>query len=90
MKTHYSSILGDGCCLSETATFRAILPELESDDIVYISYKNSIMVTPFAVCIDRSRSTIVVSIRGSASVADFLTDAITKPQSILDLLKGTK
>ena len=81
-------ILGDGCCLSETATLRASLPFLNEDDIVYISYKNKAFVTPFVVCLDRTYNKIVISIRGSASIADFVTDAIACPRSIYDFLQG--
>ena len=82
-------ISGDGCCLSETATLRATLPFLKEDDIVYISYKNKAFVTPFVVCLDRTYNKIVISIRGSASIADFVTDAIACPRSIYDFLQGS-
>ena len=81
-------LLGDGCCLCETATFRATLPFLNEDDIVYISYKNRAFVTPFVVCLDRTHNKIVISIRGSASISDFVTDAIACPRPIYEFLQG--
>ena len=83
-----SDILGDGCCLCETATFRATLPFVTDNDVVYISYKNRAFVTPFVVCLDRTYNKIVISIRGSASIADFITDAIACPKSIYEFLQG--
>ena len=55
---------------------------------MYISYKNRAFVTPFVVCLDRLHNKIVISIRGSASIADFITDAMACPSSISDFLKG--
>ena len=81
-------LLGDGCCLCETATFRATLPFHNEDDIVYISYKNRAFVTPFVVCLDRTHRKIIISIRGSASIADFITDAIACPRPIYEFLQG--
>ena len=57
-------------------------------DNVYISYKNRAFVTPFVVCLDRIHNKIVISIRGSASIADFITDAIACPRSIYEFLQG--
>ena len=61
---------------------------MSEDDIVYVSYKNRVLVTPFVVCLDRLHNKIVISIRGSASISDFITDAISRPQSINNLLQG--
>jgi hypothetical protein len=48
------------------------------EDIVFASFRNGFLETPFLVSIDRSTSSVVVAIRGTLSIADVITDLVNK------------
>ena len=48
--------------------------EVTESDIVYANYKAGIVDTPFAVVLDHAWKSVVVTIRGSASIDDFVCD----------------
>ena len=62
---------------------------IESKDIIIDNCTNSLIIAnsthqpSFYLCVDHNKSKIVVSIRGSSSIADALTDvnAVSKPYS---------
>ncbi|KAG7356463.1 lipase class 3 [Nitzschia inconspicua] len=47
---------------------------VEEEDIVYANYKAGIVAAPFAVVLDHAWDSVVVTIRGSASMGDFFCD----------------
>ena len=59
-----------------------MLPHLDSESIVFISYRNKFLEVPFFVAIDHHTRSIVVSIRGTLSLEDALTDLCAKPESL--------
>ena len=83
-------VVEGGCCYLGVATVKATLTDLDEDDIVYMSFKNVALVTPFMVIIDRKMGSIVVSIRGSGSVPDLLTNLTAKPKVMDDFFKQGK
>ena len=50
---------------------------LLQDDIVFASFRNGFLETPFLVAIDRSTSSVVVAIRGTLSISDVITDLVS-------------
>ena len=42
-----------------------------------MSFRNGFLETPFLVAIDRSTSSVVVTIRGTLSMADVITDLVS-------------
>ncbi|XP_038064401.1 diacylglycerol lipase-beta-like isoform X2 [Patiria miniata] len=64
----------DNCCDCDTAAVRQVT-ELDTEDIVYISFHNRIYEIPFFVALDHRTQSVVVTIRGSLSFRDALTDA---------------
>jgi len=55
------------------------IPNVEEQDIVYANYEAGIKATPFAVVLDHAWQSVVVTIRGSQSIDDFLSDLALTP-----------
>lgn len=51
---------------------------IESDDLIYLNCHNDVFESPYAIVRDPSRKEIVLSIRGTLSVTDLLTDGFAK------------
>ncbi|XP_071960319.1 diacylglycerol lipase-beta-like [Antedon mediterranea] len=64
----------DNCCNCNTSAVKQ-LTNLKDKDIVYMSYRNKIYEVPFFVALDHNEKAVVVSIRGTLSLKDALTDA---------------
>lgn len=64
---------GDNCCSCNTVSFM-LESNIKQSDIFYISFQNKLYQTPFVVLADHSTHSIVITIRGSASILDFVTD----------------
>jgi hypothetical protein len=47
---------------------------VKEEDMVYANYKAGIVATPFAVVLDHAWKSVIVAIRGSASINDFICD----------------
>ena len=78
-------VVGDGCCQLGVATVKATLGDLEDDDFVYMSFKNLALVSPFMVTVDHRFKSIVISIRGSGSIPDLITDLSAQPKVMADV-----
>ena len=72
----------DNCCLGNLATLKLKVPHLNQDDIIHMTTKNSFLETPFMVIADQKMQKIVISIRGTLSLADLMTDMVAKPVSL--------
>jgi len=66
----------DDCCFCNYAAIRATLNFLDDEDIVYVSFHNNFLETPFFVAIDRETKAVVVAVRGTLSMGDVLTDLV--------------
>ncbi|EDO44911.1 predicted protein [Nematostella vectensis] len=66
-------IIKDNCCMCNTAAIH-LQTELRNEDLLYCSYHNKLYEIPFYVALDRDKKTVVVSIRGTLSMKDTLTD----------------
>ncbi|XP_033630126.1 sn1-specific diacylglycerol lipase beta-like isoform X2 [Asterias rubens] len=64
----------DNCCQCDTAAVK-YTTGLEEEDIIYISFHNKVFEIPFFVALDHEYQSVVVTIRGSLSFRDALTDA---------------
>ncbi|KAI9090173.1 hypothetical protein DFS34DRAFT_597695 [Phlyctochytrium arcticum] len=58
-------------CLPPSTTLSDRLPHA---DLVYLSLNGGLFRTPFSICFDHHRRTIVISVRGTLSTADVLVD----------------
>ncbi len=75
-------IEGDNCLSCNTAALRAVLPHLDGDSLVHISFRNKMAEVPYFVAVDHGLKKIVVSIRGTLSLEDTLTDLCATPESM--------
>lgn len=65
--------------------FQTMLPNLPEENIVHISFRNQLMEVPYFVAADDEHKKIIVSIRGTLSLSDALTDLCAQPGSMDDL-----
>uniref|UniRef100_A0A182KAI2 Diacylglycerol lipase-alpha n=1 Tax=Anopheles christyi TaxID=43041 RepID=A0A182KAI2_9DIPT len=66
-------VVDDNCCFCNYAALKKML-ELGEVEVIYATYHVDIAETPFFVAIDYNYSKIVISIRGTLSMKDVLTD----------------
>jgi hypothetical protein len=52
---------------------------VEEDDIVYANYQDTVMVTPFTIVLDHAWKSVVVTIRGSQYIDDWISDTVMVP-----------
>lgn len=68
-----AQVIEDNCCLCNYAALKQMMVDGDVE-IIYATYHVDIGETPFFVAIDYAREKIVVSIRGTLSMKDVLTD----------------
>lgn len=66
-------VIQDNCCYCNYAALKKTL-QLGDIDIVYATYHVDVGETPFFVAVDYTQKKIVISIRGTLSMKDILTD----------------
>lgn len=66
-------VMGDNCCLCNMAALRKFT-EFTDTEILYASFQDEIFKTPFFVSVDPRNAAVVISIRGTLSFQDALTD----------------
>lgn len=66
-------MIQDNCCLCNYAALKKTL-QMGDIDIVYATYHVDVGETPFFVAVDYTHRAIVISIRGTLSMKDILTD----------------
>ncbi|EJW79300.1 lipase [Wuchereria bancrofti] len=66
-------VRGDNCCACSTATFLAVT-ECKETDIIFVSFANELYQVPFIVLVDVKAKSIVITIRGTASMMDAIND----------------
>ncbi|XP_060599676.1 diacylglycerol lipase-beta-like isoform X2 [Ruditapes philippinarum] len=76
-----SYIQDDNCCRCNTASIRKTTG-IHPDDIIYASFHNKIYEVPFFVSIDRKKQSVVVSVRGTLSLKDVITDLTAECDSL--------
>ena len=74
---------GDGVFHFNTAAMRAMLEKhCEEKDILLVDNRNNLQEVPFFLVLDRSTSSLVISIRGTLSLADMVTDLRGEPAAM--------
>ncbi|CAI2349799.1 unnamed protein product [Caenorhabditis sp. 36 PRJEB53466] len=68
-----SMVVEDNCCYCNTAAV-ILTNEERNMDLQFMSFRNRVYETPFAVIADHDRRSIVITIRGSCSLIDLVTD----------------
>nr|XP_026696611.1 sn1-specific diacylglycerol lipase alpha [Ciona intestinalis] len=83
--SHYPLTYGDHCFNCKTNVVQLSLDDsgyIQDTEIVYISWNNDVYQQPFFVAIDHNKRSVVLTIRGTLSELDALTDAVASPISI--------
>ncbi|XP_074649492.1 diacylglycerol lipase-beta-like [Tubulanus polymorphus] len=70
---HHTHVLADNCCTCNVAAIKKFTGA-KSEDIIYANFQNQLYETPFCVILDHQTKSIVISIRGTLSLKDALTD----------------
>lgn len=80
-------VVEDNCCGCNVAAFRMMAPS-EGLDLVYVTYHVDVGETPFFVALDHRRRAIVISIRGTLSMKDVITDLNAESEPLpMDTIK---
>jgi sn1-specific diacylglycerol lipase len=58
------------------------MSHLDSAELIYANFSNGINEIPFAVFIDYNRQAVVITVRGTLSLEDCITDAMAHPESL--------
>ncbi|XP_031568026.1 sn1-specific diacylglycerol lipase beta-like isoform X2 [Actinia tenebrosa] len=66
-------IINDNCCMCNSAAIH-LQSSLPESDLIYCTYHNKLYEIPFYVAIDDKAKAVVISIRGTLSMRDTLTD----------------
>ncbi|VDO56995.1 unnamed protein product [Haemonchus placei] len=66
-------IVEDNCCFCNTAAF-TLATEDKNVDLFFVSFRNGLYEVPFVVLADHETRSIVITIRGSCSLVDLVTD----------------
>ncbi|XP_066255734.1 diacylglycerol lipase-alpha isoform X3 [Euwallacea similis] len=74
-------VVDDNCCRCNYAALQK-LTDLGDIEIVYATYHVDVGETPFFVALDYDRKKIVISIRGTLSMKDILTDLNAESETI--------
>ncbi|KAF2901647.1 hypothetical protein ILUMI_04542, partial [Ignelater luminosus] len=74
-------VIEDNCCQLNRAALQT-LSELGNIEVIYATYHVDIGKTPFFIALDYDREKIVISIRGTLSMKDILTDLNAEAETI--------
>ncbi|KAM3722571.1 Diacylglycerol lipase-beta [Dirofilaria immitis] len=66
-------IRSDNCCLCDTSIFLTVA-QCKETDIIFVSFANELYQVPFIVLVDAKTKSIVITIRGTASLMDAIND----------------
>ncbi|XP_071942299.1 diacylglycerol lipase-alpha-like isoform X3 [Antedon mediterranea] len=71
----------DNCCHCNYAALKKI-SGLDDANIIYTTFHSAVLETPFFIAIDHEKRSVVISIRGTLSMQDCLTDCHASSTSI--------
>lgn len=74
-------IKGDNFCGMNHAGLSHFTRNVQAE-VTYVSYENDTIQKPFAVFVNEEDHSIVISVRGSLSIEDCITDAIADPMEL--------
>jgi sn1-specific diacylglycerol lipase len=77
-------IEGDNLCETHKSAI-LLTAGLEESDIIYVQLKSSFTDNPYCILLDHKWKSVVVSIRGTFSLEDCITDVLLEPESLEQL-----
>ena len=84
-----SYVRGDNCCSCNFAVWSAIASK-DLGTLLHVSYENDVGLTPYTVVFDEQQQSVVITIRGSASLSDIITDGLANPSAMWDKLSRSQ
>lgn len=66
-------MIADNCCLCNTGAF-LLESNFNETDLLMVNFRNRLFQVPFIVLTDHQTRSVVVALRGSASLFDLVTD----------------
>ena len=74
-------VIGDNCCkLNKTAMLKMV--ENRNSELVFANFSNDLDIKPYGVFVDKDREAVVISIRGTLSLEDCISDALADAASL--------
>lgn len=70
---------GENCCYLNDSAVASTIAEMGNAETVFTSYYNDAQMKPYGIFLDHDNETIVISIRGSLSLEDCITDVMCDP-----------
>ncbi|KAK9674916.1 Lipase (class 3), partial [Popillia japonica] len=80
-KSETLEIVDDNCCFCNYAALQKIT-EHGNIEVIYVTYHVDVGQTPFFIALDYDRQKIVISIRGTLSMNDILTDLNAEAETL--------
>ena len=84
---HASIIEGDGCCGQHKAAAQYQIRNKKKGELVYGTFKNTVLLSPYCIFLDHEKHTVVLSIRGTMSMEDAALDMKIEPVDISNKMK---
>ncbi|XP_028409100.1 sn1-specific diacylglycerol lipase alpha-like isoform X2 [Dendronephthya gigantea] len=79
----FGPVLEDNCCQCNFSAVKQTLSDFFEDvQIIYTSFVDELYVSPFYVAVDHAKKSVIISIRGTLSLQNILTDLIVEPEKI--------
>eukprot|EP01100_Stratorugosa_tubuloviscum_P011473 TRINITY_DN5122_c2_g1_i1.p1 TRINITY_DN5122_c2_g1~~TRINITY_DN5122_c2_g1_i1.p1 ORF type:complete len:695 (-),score=293.77 TRINITY_DN5122_c2_g1_i1:15-2099(-) len=78
-----STLKGDNICDCNYLALKTIA-NINDEDLIFASFENTILKSPYFICINKERKKIILSIRGTMSLDDCLTDVLADDE-VLDI-----
>eukprot|EP00056_Hartaetosiga_gracilis_P015415 m.241677 g.241677 ORF g.241677 m.241677 type:complete len:765 (+) comp25322_c0_seq1:43-2337(+) len=69
------------CCRVARVSFLS-QTNVSPDDVIHLEFSNSVYMPPFGVVLDRNKKALIISIRGTFSVSDLVTDGIAHVEEL--------
>lgn len=80
----FDDTVGDNICQWHKNAL-LLVAGLETSDLVYAQFENRFSLMPYCILLDHESEAIIISIRGSLSLEDLVTDAMIDPESCEEL-----
>ncbi|KAL3945379.1 MAG: hypothetical protein SGBAC_000512 [Bacillariaceae sp.] len=76
----FPTTIGDNMCHWHKSAL-LLVAQLDHTDLVYAQFENRFSLMPYCILLDHQTQCVIISIRGSLSLEDLVTDALIDPES---------
>ena len=60
------------------------MSHIRNSRLIYANFSNDVSIRPYAVFYDTAKQCLVITIRGTLSLEDCITDATAEPKSLVE------